>query len=162
MNLVELKRLYSEWSIKLQRVQEIVNPTPWTEGQWNQFARALSFIVQKYGNTWEEDITEYWDIRWDLQNGGELICQVEEVKDQKFSLTVAQRGGFATDVDEYIWFYSELSEQGDFLGEPFWVEGNWKDALAMILLPHQAASTFYLGDSTVPMHNHLLTQSSDG
>lgn len=157
-SLVELKRLFSEWRIRLQRVQDVLQPPMWTEGDWNQFARALYMLVQKYGSTWKQEGVDYWDIRWDLREGGNLICQVEEEPGRR-SLVVAQVGGFAGQVEHYTWFYAELTDDGHFAGEPYWVDGMWKDALAMILLPHRMAAGFYLSDSSTAYYNNLLADS---
>ncbi|MEM9399662.1 MAG: hypothetical protein AAF984_05590 [Verrucomicrobiota bacterium] len=162
MSIVELKRLFSEWRIRLKRVQEVVQPPVWNVNDWNHFARALFSIIRKYGNTWTHEETTYWDIRWDLENSAQLICQVEENTAGKRSLVVAQQGGFAQGSDNYTWFYSEFNEEGTFIGDPYWVDGNWKDALAMMLLPQQMAAGFYLqGTGTEGWKQNLLTQSNE-
>lgn len=156
MGNVELKRLFSEWRIKMQRVQQVLQQPGWEYAQWNEFAKMLAIVVRKNGTFWERDGSFFWDIRWKLQEGGELICQLEEVPEQKCSLTVAQKGGFANGVEEYIWLYCEFGRSGEFLGDPFWVDGNWRDALSMLIMPHQMAGSFYLGDGSVPIQNNLL------
>ncbi|MFH1067313.1 MAG: hypothetical protein V1746_05375 [bacterium] len=153
--MLELKRIVGEWRTRLHRVQHILQPPQWTSHDWTCFAKALYALVKKYGNSWSGEGVEYWDIRWTLREGGELICQVEE-KETQNSLVVAQSGGFARGVECYTWFYSEFSKEGNFMAEPYWVDGSWKEALAMILLPHQIAAGFYLTGSSVPLHTHLL------
>jgi len=164
MSLLELRRLYAEWRIKLQRIQTIIQPPVWSRGEWNEFARTLATIVRRYGRTWQQEQTEFWDVRWELQDGGELACQLEQIQNEKLSLVVAQYGGFADGTESYIWLYCEFGETGDFLGEPFWVEGNWKEALAMILLPHKMSSAFYLtgGTSSPVLQQNLLGAGRQG
>jgi hypothetical protein len=156
MSAVELKRLYQEWRIRLQRAHQVLQPPVWTVEEWNRFARALALVIRRYGTHWVTEPTLYWDIRWELQDGGQLICQVEEVPDEKRALVVAQQGGFSEGHDNYTWFYAEFSENGQFLGNPYWVDGNWKDALSMILLPQQMAAGFYLADKGSPFQAPLL------
>ncbi|MEM9445278.1 MAG: hypothetical protein AAGA18_07970 [Verrucomicrobiota bacterium] len=143
MGLVELRRLYSEWRIRLRRVQEVIQPTVWSEQDWNRFAHSLVIVINKYGNTWDQEETKFSDIRWDVEGDAQLICQTE-ISPSKRSLVVAQQGGFADSNHNYTWFYAEFNEQGEFIGNPYWVDGNWKDALAMVLLPQQMAAGFYL------------------
>ncbi|MFZ5806170.1 MAG: hypothetical protein ACOY3I_03040 [Verrucomicrobiota bacterium] len=154
-SLVEFKRIFGEWRIRLQRVREIVQPPQWTDHDWLHFSRSLYMLVKRYGSSWSSDAVHYWDVRWELRDGGELICQIEEKEDFN-SLVVAQSGGFAEGVESYTWFYGEFNKRGDFLAEPYWVDGNWKEALSMILLPHQMAAGFYLTSSSVPIHTNLL------
>ncbi|MDD5262163.1 MAG: hypothetical protein PHD76_09990 [Methylacidiphilales bacterium] len=157
MTLVEMRRMFSEWRIRIQRIQAIIQPPIWSQEEWNEFSRVLANLVRRYGSTWQQDRTEYWDLRWELQEEGELVCQVEKVEGEKLSLVVAQYGGFADGTQNYIWLFCEFSESGQFLGEPFWVEGNWKDALAMILLPHKMSSNFYLtGGTSSPAFQQTL------
>lgn len=160
MTVVEFRRLFYEWRIRLQRVQSVLQPPSWSEQDWNHFARALSHVIQKYGSTWEADGVSYWDIRWDVNNGGQLICQFEKAEDGRKSLVVAQSGGFAEGFENYTWFYAEFGEDGSFLGDPYWIDGNWKDALAMILLPQQMGAGFYLNNSATPLQNPLLPQGA--
>lgn len=161
MSLVEFKRMYAEWRVRLQRVQEVLQPPTWSEEEWNEFARILASMVRKYGANWQEEGKEFWDIRWELQDGGELACQVEAVMGEKLSLVVAQYGGFADGTENYIWFYCDFSENGKFLGEPYWVNGNWKDALAMILMPHKMSSGVYLAEGhSNQLTRHLLAQQA--
>ena len=155
MSLVELKRIFGEWRTRLQRAYDVLQPEQWSEHDWHHFSRALYTLVKRYGNSWAEEGSNYWDIRWALKEGGELICQVEE-KDSCNTLVVAQSGGFAEGVDCYTWFYGEYDKEGNFMAEPYWVDGNWKEALSMILLPHQMAAGFYLSNSSVPLNTLLL------
>lgn len=161
-SLVELKRLYSEWRIKLQRVQAVLQPPTWSTEEWNNFAKVVATVVRQHGKTWEDGGTNFWDIRWETQDQGELVCQVEEIPNQKHSLVVAQYGGFADGTENYIWFYCEFTETGGFLGDPYWVEGNWKDALAMVLMPQQMSTSFYLaeGSSSANLKSNLLLAES--
>lgn len=161
MSMMEFKRLCSEWRIRFQRIQQIVQPQTWSVDEWNRFCRSLVFVIQKYGNTWDQEGSTYWDIRWEVQGDAELVCQVEEVSDEKLSLVVAQCGGFVGKEDNYTWLYVEFGKTGDFLGEPYWVDGNWKDALAMVLLPQQMAAGFYLQSPSAALQTHLLPASHD-
>jgi hypothetical protein len=74
---VELRRIAHEWRTRLQRVQQILQPSEWAVDDWNRFARALTQMVRAYGSTWTEGDSTFWDVRWTLQDGGELICQTE-------------------------------------------------------------------------------------
>lgn len=162
MTVVELKRLYQEWRTRLQRVQQIIQPPQWSVAEWNHFAKALFVLVKKYGSTWSDRSIDYWDVRWTLKDGGELVCQIEEDSSTgRRALVVAQTGGFASGVENYTWLYVEFDESGQFTGNPYWVDGNWKDALAMILLPHQMAAGFYLTGSSIPAHSLLLGGGTD-
>ena len=106
-------------------------------------------MVKAYGSTWKEGESTFWDVRWTLQDGGELICQTEMGDDGRQTLVVAQTGGFAEGLENYTWFYGEFGQTGDFLGTPYWVDGTWKEALAMMMLPQQAAAGFYLTGGNV-------------
>lgn len=156
MSLVELRRHFAEWRIKLQRIQQVLQPPSWAPEEWNHFAKMVVTVTTKYGRTWTQEPTDYWDLRWDLQEGGQLVCQFEETKDVKKSLVIAQYGGFADGTENYIWFYAEFNDLGGFIGEPYWVDGSWKDALAMILMPQKMAAGFYLTDAGAPIQNALL------
>jgi hypothetical protein len=162
MSLVELRRLFAEWRIKLRRIQEVVQPPPWSTEEWNHFARLIVGVTTKYGRTWTQDSVTYWDLRWDLQEGGQLVCQFEQKAGEKKSLVVAQYGGFADGTENYIWFYAEFNDQGGFIGDAYWVEGSWKDALAMILMPHKMAAGFYLADAGAPIQAALGWQGPEG
>ncbi len=162
MSIVELRRLFSEWRIRMARVQEVLQPRAWAPEEWNEFARTVTLITQKYGKHWTagEPETRYYDLRWDLSEGGQLVCQFEDTANTKKSLVVAQYGGFADGTENYIWFYCEFNERGEFIGDPYWVDGNWKDALAMVLMPHKMAAGFYLQDAGAPIQQHLLQQGA--
>lgn len=160
MSLVELRRIFSEWNIRLKRVQEVLQPPVWSDDDWNQFAKTIATIVRKYGKTWEDQGTTYFDLRWQLSGGGELVCQFDENPDIKRSLVVAQHGGFADGTENYIWFYCEFNEAGQFIGDPFWVDGNWKDALAMMFMPQKMPSQFYLADGGAPVGQNLIQEES--
>jgi hypothetical protein len=90
-----------------------------------------------------------------------LICQAEDGTEGKKTLVVAQTGGFAEGLDNYTWFYGEFGQTGDFLGNPYWVDGTWKEALAMMLLPQQAGAGFYLSGGNVGSTPMLTAPSSD-
>lgn len=157
MSVVEFKRLFQEWRIRLERARQVLQPPVWSVEEWNRFARALALAVHRHGTHWESGGTRFWDIRWELHDGGKLICQVEEVPSEKRSLVVAQQGGFSEGHENYTWFYAEFGQNGDFLGQPYWVDGNWRDALAMILLPQQMAAGFYLADGPAQVSAGLLS-----
>ena len=115
---VELRRIAHEWRTRLQRVQQILQPSEWAMDDWNRFARALTQMVKAYGSTWKEGESTFWDVRWPLQDGGELICQTEVGDDGRQTLVVAQTGGFAEGLDNYTWFYGELARPGTSSGLP--------------------------------------------
>ena len=162
ISTVEFKRIVAEWRIRLQRIHEILNPQRWDEGNWKQFGRALAGLLQKHGATWTTESKTYWDLRWNLRDGGELICQVESTVGQKLSLVVAQTGGFLNGVDSYTWFWAEFDTEGEFVRDPYWVEGTWRDALATLLLPYQHQSGYYLaGTAPTPPALLLGNQSSE-
>ena len=54
---VELRRIAHEWRTRLQRVQQILQPSEWAVDDWNRFARALTQMVRAYGST-------SWDVSW--------------------------------------------------------------------------------------------------
>lgn len=162
MSLIEMKRMFAEWRIRFQRARDVMQPRVWSPEEWNEFAITLTAIVRKYGRSWEEEGTRYWDLRWELIEGGELACQFEDNPDVKRSLVVAQYGGFADGTENYIWFYGEFNPSGEFIGAPYYVNGTWKDALAMILMPHRMSSEFYLQDAGAPIgHSNLLGAGDD-
>jgi hypothetical protein len=135
---VEMRRIWGEWRVRLQRIKDIVQPAAWAEPEWRQFSQALALLVRQHGRSWIVDPKVYWDLRWNLQEGGELICQVEHVPGEKTSLVVAQNGGFAESVGSYTWLWAEFNMAGDFARDPYWVDGSWKDALATLLLQEGA------------------------
>ena len=161
MTLIELRRLFDEWRIRLQRVQQVLQPPAWTEEEWRSFSRALYLLIKKYGSTWSDNGVDYADLRWDLREGGQLVCQVEERNGgEEKSLVVAQAGGFAQGVEHYTWFYGLFNGQWRFIDPPYWVDGSWKEALAMIILPQQMAAGFYLSNSSTPVQYTLLQDAT--
>jgi hypothetical protein len=151
MSSVELRRIIAEWRLRMQRVKDILQPSAWTEKEWRQFSQALALLVRDHGQSWIIDPTVYWDLRWKLQDGGELICQVEHVPDAKTSLVVAQTGGFAAQTGSYTWLWAEFNPSGDFARDPYWVDGSWRDALTALLLPLDRQSSYMLaGRTTTP------------
>ena len=141
---VELHRILAEWRVRLQRAKEILQPPTWNEKEWRQFSQALALMVRDHGRSWIIDPNVYWDLRWNLQDGGELVCQIEHVPGEKTSLVVAQNGGFAESVGSYTWLWAEFNMEGNFSRDPYWVEGTWKDALTALLLPLDRQGTFLL------------------
>ncbi|MEO0453444.1 MAG: hypothetical protein AAFY98_04830 [Verrucomicrobiota bacterium] len=156
MSLTEMKRLFSEWRIRLARAKDVLQPPVWSAEEWNEFALTLTGVVRKYGRHWEEGETQFFDLRWELIEGGELACQFEDTEGGKRSLVVAQYGGFADGTENYIWFYGEFNDHGTFIGNPYYVNGSWKDALSIILMPHKASSQFYLTDAGAPIEQGNL------
>jgi hypothetical protein len=157
MSPVELRRIIAEWRLRVSRVKNILQPPVWSEQQWRQFAQALALLVRDHGRSWIIDPNVYWDLRWKLQDGGELVCQVEHIPTEKTSLVVAQTGGFAVEVGSYTWLWAEFNMAGDFARDPYWVEGTWKEALTALLTPLDRQSSYLLaGRSETPAG--LLTQ----
>ena len=157
ISTVELARVFSEWRLRLRRVLSIVNPPQWSEEEWRQFAMALAVMVRRHGVSWIIDPNIYWDIRWDLQGGGHLICQVEHIPEEKTTLIVAQTGGFAKELGSYTWLWAEFNMEGQFSRSLYWVDGTWKEALMTLLVPFQYQATFYLeGPASTPQE--LLLQ----
>ena len=157
MSPVEMRRILAEWRLRLQRIKDIVQPAAWAEPEWRQFSQALALLVRQHGRSWIIDPKVYWDLRWNLQEGGELICQVEHVPGEKTSLVVAQNGGFAEQIGSYTWLWAEFNMEGNFARDPYWVDGTWKDALTTLLLPLDRQSSFMLaGRAETP--NSLLLQ----
>jgi hypothetical protein len=144
MSSVELRRIIAEWRLRMQRVKDILQPPAWTEKEWRQFSQALALLVRDHGQSWIIDPNVYWDLRWKLQDGGELICQVEHVPEIKTSLVVAQTGGFAAAAGSYTWLWAEFNSAGDFSRDPYWVDGSWRDALTALLLPLDRQSSYML------------------
>jgi FeS assembly protein IscX len=141
---VELHRLVAEWRVRLMRAKEILQPPTWNEQEWRQFSQALALMVRDHGRSWIIDPNVYWDLRWNLQDGGELVCQIEHVPGERTSLVVAQNGGFAESVGSYTWLWAEFDMQGNFSRDPYWVEGTWKDALTAFLVPLDRQSSYLL------------------
>jgi hypothetical protein len=148
MSPVELRRIIAEWRLRVSRVKNILQPPSWSDREWRQFAQALALLVRDHGRSWILDPNVYWDLRWKLQDGGELVCQVEHIPTQKTSLVVAQTGGFATEVGSYTWLWAEFNMAGDFARDPYWVEGTWKEALTTLLLPLDRQSSYLLAGRT--------------
>jgi FeS assembly protein IscX len=141
---VELSRIFAEWRVRIHRAREILQPPSWNEKEWRQFSQALALMVRDHGRSWIIDPKVYWDLRWNLQNGGELVCQIEHTPGEKTSLVVAQNGGFAQAVGSYTWLWAEFNMEGEFARDPYWVEGTWKDALTAFLLPLDRQSNYLL------------------
>jgi FeS assembly protein IscX len=141
---VELHRILAEWRVRLQRAKEVLQPPTWNEKEWRQFSQALALMVRDHGRSWIIDPNVYWDLRWNLQNGGELVCQIEHIPGERTSLVVAQNGGFAEAVGSYTWLWAEFDMSGNFSRDPYWVEGTWKDALTAFLIPLDRQSSYLL------------------
>lgn len=162
ISALELRRIFAEWRTRIQRVQAILSPPEWIETDWKQFGRALVGLLQRHGATWTSEPKTYWDLRWNLREGGELICQVESIPGQKISLVVAQTGGFVQEVESYTWFWAEFNPEGEFLRDPYWVEGTWKEALTTLLMPYQNQAGYYLaGSAPTPPSLMLDNQTSE-
>ena len=147
---VELHRILAEWRVRLQRAKEILQPPAWNEKEWRQFSQALALMVRDHGQSWIIDPNVYWDLRWHLQDGAELVCQIEHVPGEKTSLVVAQNGGFAAQVGSYTWLWAEFNMEGNFARDPYWVDGTWKDALTALLLPLEKTSEMFSVSGAVP------------
>jgi hypothetical protein len=156
MSSVELRRIIAEWRLRMQRVKDILQPPAWNEKEWRQFSQALALLVRDHGQSWIIDPNVYWDLRWKLQDGGELICQVEHVPEIKTSLVVAQTGGFAAPTGSYTWLWAEFNPAGDFSRDPYWVDGSWRDALTALLLPLDRQSSYMLAGRTETPDTLLL------
>jgi hypothetical protein len=160
MSPVEMRRILAEWRLRLQRIKEIVQPPSWDEPEWRQFSQALALLVRQHGRSWIIDPNVYWDLRWKLQDGGELICQVEHVPGEKTSLVVAQNGGFAEEIGSYTWLWAEFNMEGNFARDPYWVDGTWKDALTTLLLPLERQSNYLLAGMAVTPDSLLLQEGA--
>jgi len=141
---VELRRILGEWRVRAQRVKDILQPPTWNEQEWRKFSQALALMVRDHGTSWIIDPNVYWDLRWRLQDGAELVCQIEHIPGEKTSLVVAQNGGFATEVGSYTWLWAEFNMEGNFARDPYWVEGTWKEALTALLLPMDRQASYLL------------------
>jgi FeS assembly protein IscX len=157
---VELRRILAEWRVRLQRAKEIIQPPTWSEKEWRQFSQALALMVRDHGRSWIIDPNVYWDLRWNLQDGGELVCQIEHVPGEKTSLVVAQNGGFAESVGSYTWLWAEFNMEGNFARDPYWVEGTWKDALTAFLLPLDRQSSYLLAGRAETPDSLLLQEGA--
>jgi FeS assembly protein IscX len=157
---VELRRILAEWRIRLSRAKEILQPPTWNEQEWRQFSQALALMVRDHGRSWIIEPKVYWDLRWNLQEGGELVCQIEHLPGEKTSLVVAQNGGFATEVGSYTWLWAEFNLDGNFSRDPYWVEGTWKDALTALLLPLDRQSSYLLAGRAQTPDSLLLQEGA--
>jgi hypothetical protein len=157
-SLVELKRIVQEWRLRFQRIQTILQPAQWHEEDWRKFSQGLALLVRQHGVSWIIEPNIYWDLRWKLQDEAELICQLEHTPGVKTTLIVAQTGGFAKDLGSYTWLWAEFGMDGEFSRDPYWVDGTWKEALAILLAPlNQQAGFFLKAPSQTP--NELLLQA---
>jgi FeS assembly protein IscX len=156
MSPVELHRIFAEWRVRLGRVKDILQPPVWSEKEWRQFSQALALLVRDHGQSWIIDPNVYWDMRWKLQEGGELVCQIEHIPGQKTSLVVAQNGGFAEAVGTYTWLWAEFNMEGNFARDPYWVEGSWREALTTFLMPFDRQAGFLLAGRAQTPDNLLL------
>jgi len=160
MSPVELHRIVAEWRVRLQRAKEILQPPSWNEKEWRQFSQALALMVRDHGRSWIIDPRVYWDLRWSLQDGGELVCQIEHMPGEKTSLVVAQNGGFAESVGSYTWLWAEFNMEGNFARDPYWVEGTWKDALTALLVPLERQGAYFLAGRTDTPDSLLLQEGA--
>jgi len=153
----ELGRVFSEWRLRWQRVKAILIPPEWSQEEWSQFSKALAIMVRRHGTSWIVDPRIYWDLRWALQGGGDLICQIEHIPGEKTTLIIAQTGGFAKELGSYTWLWAEFGLDGEFSRDLYWVDGTWREALMTLLVPFQYQASFYLeGPRETP--NELLLQ----
>ncbi|HSI82682.1 MAG: hypothetical protein ACAI35_04865 [Candidatus Methylacidiphilales bacterium] len=158
---VEIKRLFHEWRLRFKRMATIASPPSWDEAEWKSFAQALTLRVRDRGSSWQVEDKMYWDLRWQIAGGGELICQVEHIPGNTTTTIVAQTGGFATGVNSYTWFWVEFDVAGEFSRPPYWVDGTWKDALMSMLMPANKRAAFLLeGPVATPVA--LLLQDDTG
>jgi hypothetical protein len=155
ISLVELRRVYSEWKTRLERVHAILQPTVWRETEWKKFGHGIIELLQRRGTSWKDESKRYWDLRWNLKEGGELICQAEFLQEKKISVVIAQSGGFAKEVESYTWFWAEYDLNGEFLFDPYWVDGTWNEAVSALLIPYQYQAGYYLA-GTAPTPPSLL------
>ena len=155
-----MHRILAEWRVRLHRAKEILQPPTWNEKEWRQFSQALALMVRDHGRSWIIDPNVYWDLRWNLQDGGELVCQIEHIPGEKTSLVVAQNGGFAESVGSYTWLWAEFNMEGNFARDPYWVEGTWKDALTALLLPLDRQAGFLLAGRAETPDSLLLQEGA--
>ncbi|MBX7156920.1 MAG: hypothetical protein K1X66_00840 [Verrucomicrobiae bacterium] len=142
---LELLRILSEWRLRFKRIKEILAPPLWSKTDWQVFSCTLAVMVQKHGAHWEQEGKRYWDMRWSIREGGELVCQIEQMPQKSVCVVVAQTGGFAGD-EGYTWLWAEFDTQGQFIHDPYFVDGTWKEALLALLLPYSGRAGFYLGN----------------
>jgi len=157
---VELRRILAEWRLRMQRAKDILQPPTWSENEWRQFSQALALMVRNHGRSWIIDPNVYWDLRWNLQDGAELVCQIEHIPGEKTSLVVAQNGGFATEVGSYTWLWAEFNMEGNFARDPYWVEGTWKEALTTLLMPLERQASFLLAGRAETPDSLLLQEGA--
>jgi FeS assembly protein IscX len=160
ISTVELARIFSEWRVRIHRAREILQPPSWNEKEWKQFSQALALMVRDHGRSWIIDPKVYWDLRWNLQDGGELVCQIEHTPGEKTSLVVAQNGGFAQNVGSYTWLWAEFNLEGEFARDPYWVDGTWKDALTAFLLPLDRQTSYLLAGRAQTPDSLLLQKGA--
>jgi FeS assembly protein IscX len=160
MSPVELHRILAEWRVRLHRAKDILQPPTWNEKEWRQFSQALALMVRDHGRSWIIDPNVYWDLRWNLQDGGELVCQIEHTPGEKTSLVVAQNGGFAEAVGSYTWLWAEFNMEGNFARDPYWVEGTWKDALTALLVPLDRQGAYFLAGRAQTPDSLLLQEGA--
>jgi len=160
ISTLELRRIFVEWKTRIQRVQAILNPQQLNETDWKKFGRAIVGLLQRHGTTWSDETKTYWDLRWNLKDGGQLISQAESLPGQKISLVVAQTGGFVQETESYTWFWVEFDPEGEFVRDPYWVDGTWRDALLTLLMPYQYQAGFFLTGTAATPPSLLLGSSS--
>jgi FeS assembly protein IscX len=157
---VEMRRIFAEWRLRMQRARDILQPPTWNENEWRQFSQALALLVRDHGRSWIIDPNVYWDLRWKLQDGAELVCQIEHIPGEKTSLVVAQNGGFATEVGSYTWLWAEFNMEGNFSRDPYWVEGTWKEALTTLLMPLDRQASYLLAGRAQTPDSLLLQEGA--
>jgi len=157
---VELRRIFAEWRLRMQRAKDILQPPTWNETEWRKFSQALALLVRDHGRSWIIDPNVYWDLRWRLQDGAELVCQIEHIPGEKTSLVVAQNGGFATEVGSYTWLWAEFNMEGNFSRDPYWVEGTWKEALTTLLMPLDRQASYLLAGRADTPDSLLLQEGA--
>ncbi|CCG92410.1 hypothetical protein A7K73_00440 [Candidatus Methylacidiphilum fumarolicum] len=161
----ELRRISQDWSMRIHRAKNILFPQSWGEEKWLEFCKALCLFIQEKGTNWSQDDKLYWDLRCQLHDGGNLVCQVEQDGHEKISLAVVQTGGFVESGQSYVWLLAELGKDGKFLKDPYFVDGIWKEAFLIFLLPRHKQAAFFLSafkETTSPLsveppseaHNH--------
>ena len=144
----------------MQRAKDIFQPPTWNENEWRQFSQALALLVRDHGRSWIIDPNVYWDLRWKLQDGAELVCQIEHIPGEKTSLVVAQNGGFAAEVGSYTWLWAEFNMEGNFSRDPYWVEGTWKEALTTLLMPLDRQASYLLAGRAQTPDSLLLQEGA--
>ncbi len=144
----------------MQRARDIFQPPTWNENEWRQFSQALALLVRDHGRSWIIDPNVYWDLRWNLQDGAELVCQIEHIPGEKTSLVVAQNGGFAAEAGSYTWLWAEFNMEGNFSRDPYWVEGTWKEALTTLLMPLDRQASYLLAGRAQTPDSLLLQEGA--